>query len=85
MQKHEWREETEEGLRYWRAEYHGSRWRLMTSLKGEEDWTVHEPIKREEWVVLRDVLWKKYQRNRCPWKLVGNIDKLLEDENSGLD
>lgn len=36
-------------------------------------------ITREHWVTLRDVLWRKYQRKRCPWRFIEAIDKLLED------
>jgi hypothetical protein len=37
---------------------------------------VTEPIWRE----LRDVVWKKYQRKRCPWERVADLDKILGDE-----
>ena len=30
-------------------------------------------------VTLRDVLWRKYQRKRCPWRFIETIDKLLEE------
>ena len=32
-----------------------------------------------EWEALREVLWRKYQRGRCPWELINKIDKKLED------
>ena len=34
---------------------------------------------RDLWITLRDLLWRKYQRKRCPWRLIEAIDKLLED------
>lgn len=77
MQRHQWREGEDEGVRFYRAEHHAGRWRLFSQLKGEEEWTSHEPIKREEWEMLREVLWKKYQRKRCPWQLIEKIDKRL--------
>ena len=85
MQRHQWRENGEEGLRFFRAEYHASNWRLFSQLKGEDDWTPHDPISREEWEMLRDVLWRKYQRRRCPWELVEKIDKLLEKMDAAKD
>ena len=36
---------------------------------------------REMWETLRDVLWRKYQRKRCPWELIEAIDKLLEEDD----
>ena len=79
MQRHAWREQTEEGVRFYRASHQSSSWTLQSQLKGEEDWQPHDPITREEWEKLREVLWRKYQRGRCPWKLVERIDKRLED------
>ena len=78
MQRHSWRENTEDGIRFFRASYHSSRWTLHSQLKGEEEWQPHEPIREEEWRKLRDVLWRKYQRRRCPWELIERIDRLLE-------
>lgn len=86
MQRHTWRERGEEGVRFFRASYHGGKWTLQSQLKGEEEWEAHDPIPEEGWRVLRDVLWRKYQRRRCPWELIEKIDELLaewgEDESS---
>ena len=79
MQRHAWREQTEEGVRFYRASHQSSSWTQQSQLKGEEDWQLHDPITREEWEKLREVLWRKYQRGRCPWKLIERIDKRLED------
>lgn len=79
MQKHQWREQTEEGVRFFRALYHGSRWQLMTQLKGDEEWEEQEVLTREDWEKLREVLWNKYQRKRCPWEMIEKIDRRLED------
>ena len=79
MQRHSWRERTSEGLRFWRASYHAGKWSLASQWKGEEDWTAHDPMRRTEWVQLRDVLWRKYQRKRCPWELIDKIDRMLEE------
>lgn len=79
MQKHQWRERDEDGVRIYRAEYHASRWRLLSQPKGEEEWTEHQPISRAEWKKLREILFNKYQRKRCPWELIEKIDQRLED------
>jgi hypothetical protein len=31
------------------------------------------------WENLRETLWRKYQRKRCPWEHIEQIDKILED------
>lgn len=80
MQKHQWHVEEEEGRRYWRGEHHGGRWRLLSRWEDEEEWTEHDPISEDEWRALREVLFRKYQRGRCPWKLIERIDQLLGDD-----
>jgi hypothetical protein len=77
MQRHEWRERTEDGLRFHRAEYHSGRWQLLTQLKGDENWERKEEMTREEWMKLREILWNKYQRKRVPWEFIERIDKRL--------
>lgn len=79
MQHHTWRERTEEGVRFYRASYHASTWTLQSQMKGEEEWEQHDPISADEWRLLRDVLWRKYQRGRGPWKLIEKIDATLEE------
>src|SRR5210317_1468200 len=83
MARHQWRETGDDGMRYYRAVYHGGRWTISSQLKDEEEWTPHDPPDLELWRNLRDVLWRKYQRKRCPWKMVEEIDKLLEGEEGG--
>jgi hypothetical protein len=52
-------------------------------MKGEEEWQPHDSISAPEWRMLRDVLWRKYQRGRCPWKFLEKIDALLEEMDGG--
>mgnify|MGYP001815545193 CR=1 FL=1 len=78
MQKHQWREESEEGKVVYRATYHAGEWKLCSQLKGEESWDHYDPIPEELLLKLRDVMWNKYQRGRCPHKLVAKIDAMLE-------
>ena len=79
MESHEWREKTEEGTRYWRANRHAGEWTISTTLKSDPDWARIDPVPREIWEQLRDVLWRKYQRKRLPWERIAQIDKILED------
>ena len=82
MESHEWHERTDDGVRYFRASHHGERWTILTTLKTDPDWERLEPeqIPEEVWRSLRDVVWRKYQRKRCPWERVAEIDKLLGDD-----
>jgi len=80
MKTHDWRETNSDGTMFYRANHHGKDWQFYSRHEDDEDWSEHDPIKREDWVMLRDVLWRKYQRNRCPWKLIARIDQILEDD-----
>lgn len=84
MEVHTWKERTEEGTRVYRAGHHAGQWRLECAPKvgraerDDVEWKQVE-FSRERWMTLRDLLWRKYQRKRCPWKFIEEIDKLLED------
>lgn len=84
MEAHIWKEKTPEGTILYKACHYAGKWSLETAPKvgrAEKDdveWTPVE-FNRELWLVLRDLLWRKYQRKRCPWRFVEEIDKLLED------
>lgn len=80
MEAHEWNERTEEGKRFFRANFHGNEWRIITTLKTDPDWEILDEPPEEVWRALRDIVWKKYQRKRCPWERVASIDKILGDE-----
>lgn len=81
MTTHEWRERTDEGLRFWRATLHAGQWSFQTTLKKDPDWERIDPVPRELWETFREVLWRKYQRRRCPWKWIEAIDRMLEEED----
>lgn len=69
---------------FYKANHHAGTWTLERmrkvgrSEKDDIDWE-SIPFSREDWITLRDVLWRKYQRKRCPWKLIEKIDEILED------
>lgn len=77
MQKHTWRERDDEGLTFFKATHHGGRWSIASQRKGEEGWTHYDPVPEEVLEKLRDIVFNKYQRGRCGWKLVAGVDKLL--------
>lgn len=78
MQRHEWHvSEGDEKHQYWRANYHAGRWKILRKAHKDEHWeTIKEPS-TEDWEGLREILFNKYQRKRCAWKMVKGIDKIL--------
>lgn len=81
MESHEWFENTDEGKVFYRGNYQGGKWTVMTTMqKRDPTWTDLKPPSEEVWRQLRDVVWKKYQRKRCPWDRVADLDKMLGDE-----
>ena len=81
MEKHEWRDREEEGLVYYKATHHAGRWNFYRLPKGDEDWTEVDPVPREHWETLRDILWRKYQRKRGAYRLIEEIDKRLAKDD----
>ena len=83
-ERHEWNEETEEGIRIYKAVYFAREWRFASSMKGSRrapmQWEDIDDVTTEHWQALRDVLFRKYQRKRCPWKFIEAIDKKLGRE-----
>jgi hypothetical protein len=78
-QTHEWHENTEEGKRYIRGYWNSRDWNFGILEPGADDWTRVEKPGPELWLALRDVLWRKYQRKRLPWKFIERVDAVLED------
>ena len=81
QQIHEWKENTDEGIRVYKAVYHSKEWTMRTAMKGSRReppvWEDIKEITDELYEKLRAVLFNKYQRKRCPWKLIEDIDKKL--------
>ena len=67
----------------WRAKYEGGRFELYRKEGSDEEWEKLDPPSVADWEALRDVLWRKYQRKRCPWNLVAKVDKILGKTNEG--
>lgn len=80
-ERHEWKEDTEEGIRLYKAVYFAKEWRFATGMKGTRrdpvEWVDFEKATPELLEALREVLFRKYQRKRCPWKFIEGIDKQL--------
>ncbi len=80
-ERHEWREDTEEGTRIYKAVLFAREWRFATAMKGSRrarpEWEDIIEVTTEHWEKLREVLFRKYQRKRCPWKYIEAIDKKL--------
>ena len=78
VNKHEWREHTDDGeLRKIRALHHAGQWRLQQRLAADPGWTDLDPPAREDLLALRDVLWGKYKRGRLPHDQIEEVDALL--------
>lgn len=87
-ERHEWREDTEEGTRIYKAVLFAREWRFASALKGSRrarpEWEDIDDVTDELWEALREVLFRKYQRKRCPWKLIADIDTRLGKEVDNL-
>jgi hypothetical protein len=80
MKRHEWRERQTDGeVMIFRATKHGALWTLSTRLKTEEEWKRHDPLEKKDLLVLKEMLERKYQRNRVPYKDLEKIEQMLED------
>ncbi|TAG08414.1 MAG: hypothetical protein EAZ42_10685 [Verrucomicrobia bacterium] len=81
MESHEWTEQTSEGKHYYRGNFLGGSWTVITTTqKRNPEWTVVSEPPEEIWRALRGVVWRKYQRKRCPWERVAQLDRILGDE-----
>ena len=79
MQKHEWRQNTEEGVtRLACVSRHAGKWRLRFRLKSDAEWTRVPDIPLDDLEILREILLKKYQRNRVPHEHILEVDALIE-------
>ena len=80
-QIHEWHERDEESgrRRYIRGYWNSRDWTFATFEPGADDWARVTNPSPELWLSLRDVLWRKYQRKRIPFKFIQRVDAVLED------
>jgi hypothetical protein len=79
-QVHEWRETTaDRRVRIVRAAWDTRRWNFTETHKDDPEWHDIAKPSLEDMEALRDVLWRKYQRKRLPWRFVEDIDKVLAE------
>jgi hypothetical protein len=82
MESHEWKLNAEDGKRYYRGNYMSGRWTILTTQqKRNPVWDRLDNPPQEVWAELRDIVWKKYQRKRCPWERVAELDRILGAES----
>ena len=88
MESHEWMETTDDGRRYYRANFRGGRWTLLTTtMRRNPVWETVATPQLCHWQALRELVWNKYQRKRCPWERVEGIDREIQrlDQNGALE
>lgn len=86
MESHEWKEQTEDGKRYYRANFRGGRWTLLTTtIKRDPVWDIVAEPTLDHWRELRTLVWNKYQRKRCPWERVECLDREIAKLEAGQD
>jgi hypothetical protein len=85
-QVHEWHENREDGKkRYFRAHWNSRNWQFRKTEPEDEDWVAVEKPSAQLWLDLRDVLFRKYQRKRVPYKLLITVDAILESMGVSVD
>ncbi len=79
-QAHEWHERTEEGgKRYVRAYWDSRQWVFHYLIEPHmPGWLPMTKPSDEDWLMLRDLLFRKYQRKKLPFKYIEKMDALLE-------
>jgi len=81
MESHEWFDNTATGKVYYRGNYQGGTWTIMTTTqKRDPTWTDVTPVPEPIWRELRAIVWRKYQRKRCPWERVAELDAILGED-----
>lgn len=77
-QSHEWHERLEDGRKqYFRGYWNSREWLFRLAHPDGEEWMPLQPTV-ENWLALRDVLFRKYQRKRLPLKHLQTVDNVLE-------
>jgi hypothetical protein len=78
--QHIWTEKDEEGRkREVRVTKFGGNWKFQAKFKDDEQWTYYDVPLMEDLLVLKDIVFRKYQRRRASAEDVASIDKLIED------
>ena len=79
--QHIWTERDEHGSkREVRATRFGGRWRLQAKMAGDVDWTYYERPLLDDLLALKEILVRKYQRQRASNEDVASVEKLITDQ-----
>ncbi len=74
-----WTSRDEDGVK-WDVQAHRNRniWVFTRRAHRTEDWQPIDPPGVEDWENLLDVMQRKYQRRRCAWRDVEQVEHELE-------
>ena len=78
--QHIWTEKDAEGRkREVRATRFGGVWRLQAKAAGEMEWTYYDHPLLDDLLMLKDILFRKYQRRRASAEDVASVEKLIAE------
>jgi hypothetical protein len=79
-QVHEWHEQIDSRTkRYIRGYWDSRAWRFSILSKEVQAWVPVENPGLDLWYSLRDVLFRKYQRKRVPFKFIVCVDEIIAE------
>jgi len=62
-----------------RATKFGGAWRLQSKIAGDLDWTYYDRPLLDDLLILKEILFRKYQRRRASIEDVASIEKLIQE------
>jgi hypothetical protein len=78
--QHIWTEKDADGRkREVRATKFGGVWRLQSKTTGDLEWTYYDVPLREDLLMLKEIVFRKYQRRRASAEDVAAIEKLIKE------
>ena len=81
--QHIWTEKDGEGRkREVRATKFGGAWRLQSKTAGDLEWTYYDVPLLEDLLMLKDIVFRKYQRRRASAEDVTAIEKLIKEQTA---
>jgi hypothetical protein len=80
--QHIWTEKDDEGRkREVRVTKFGGVWRFQAKCAADQSWTYYDQPLLEDLRVLRDVIFRKYQRRRASAEDLASVEKLLRQSS----
>jgi len=77
--QHIWTDRNPDGKRRQvRATKFGGAWRFQAKTAGDLEWTYYERPSLEDLLALKEILTRKYQRQRASIEDVASIEKLIQ-------